>query len=267
MQEIPQVLISTIAEVFSDHYTHAELDLLMRGLVDLHGEPEPVGNKIVKCKGWLNVGIELAYDGFMFLGKVIEEFMESDKWRYSRPEDFEYAKDRIRSVLEKYDLAYSRGGLIISIARGTPTRRMEELIRKGDQSALNADFERTLKNVQQDPESAVTSACSLLESLFRVYISDEGLEMPQKVSIKPLWGVVQKHLGLDPAVLEDDDLRRILSGLSSIVDGIGSLRTHAGSAHGHGRKAYRLKPRHALLAAHAAWTLASFVIETWSERN
>jgi hypothetical protein len=78
---------------------------------------------------------------------------------------------------------------------------------------------------------------------------------------------VQKALGLDPAEVADDDLKRILSGLASIVDGIGAFRTHVGSAHGRGRKAYRPAARHAKLAIHSAHSLVTFILETWDERK
>ena len=74
-------------------------------------------------------------------------------------------------------------------------------------------------------------------------------------------------LGLNPALVPDDDIRRILSGLASVVDGIGALRTHASSAHGHGSQGYELGPRQARLAVHAAHTLCLFVIETWEVRK
>jgi len=106
-----------------------------------------------------------------------------------------------------------------------------------------------------------------LESLFKTYIEDNKLDMPSEESIKPLWKVVRKDLKLDPAIVEDDDVKTILTGLAAIVEGTGSLRTHKGSAHGRGGKTtmYGLKPRHARLAAHAAFTLASYILERWGE--
>jgi hypothetical protein len=73
-----------------------------------------------------------------------------------------------------------------------------------------------------------------LESLFKTYIEENNLEMPSEQSIKPLWKVIRKDLNLDPAIVDDDDLKAILSGLAAIVEGTGSLRTHKGSAHGRG---------------------------------
>jgi hypothetical protein len=91
--------------------------------------------------------------------------------------------------------------------------------------------------------------------------------LPNKQTIGPLWTEVAKHLGLSPGQLADDDLKQILSGLFSVVNGIGALRTHEGSAHGHGVKAYKITARHARLAVHAAHTTAVFILETWTART
>ncbi|MGH7950156.1 MAG: abortive infection family protein [Candidatus Binataceae bacterium] len=79
--------------------------------------------------------------------------------------------------------------------------------------------------------------------------------------------MVSRDLGLNPGSLADVDLRRILSGAISVIDGLGSLRTHEGSAHGRGTKRYRVEPRHARLAINAAHTRATFVLETWDARR
>lgn len=113
----------------------------------------------------------------------------------------------------------------------------------------------------------MTAACAILEALCKVYIEDEHLQLPSKQTLKPLWAVVPKDLRLDPGVVQDEDVARILSGLSSAADGIASLRTHGGSAHGHGRTTSRLEARQARLAIHAAHTLAAFLLETWDARK
>lgn len=59
----------------------------------------------------------------------------------------------------------------------------------------------------------------------------------------------------------------LLGSLGALVDGVGSFRTHAGSAHGRGRKAYKVDARLARLAVHSAHTLTLFVIETWQLRR
>jgi hypothetical protein len=46
-----------------------------------------------------------------------------------------------------------------------------------------------------------------------------------------------------------------------------SLMLAEGSDDGQGKTVYKLKARHARLAANAAFTLANFVLEVWSERG
>jgi hypothetical protein len=87
------------------------------------------------------------------------------------------------------------------------------------------------------------------------------------VDLKAVWTVVRKHLGFDASLVADQDLQTILTGLLAIVEGIGALRTHASSAHGAGKSAYRLEPRHARLAIHAAHTVVLFGVETWDKRR
>jgi len=105
-----------------------------------------------------------------------------------------------------------------------------------------------------------------LEALFKRCIEKRGLQLPNKETLKLLWSVVQKDIGFDPKSQTDDDIQRILSGLTSIVDDIAALRTHGGSAHGGGKQRYRMQERHARLSVGSAQALALFVIETWRVR-
>ena len=198
------------------------------------------------------------------LGKVLEEFMEVDTWR---TEEQEVGRKKIREVLARFDLSYHPGGQILGASTAFPTKALKQVLRDRDLAGVEKEFGRSLANVESDPPTSITAACSILESLFKVYIEDNSLETPADQSLKPLWKATSKHLGLDPSTIEDDDVRKILSGMNSIVDGIGSLRTHTGSAHGHGRKAYRVQARHARLAIHASHTLVCFFLETWDQRK
>ena len=132
---------------------------------------------------------------------------------------------------------------------------------------LHGEFDRALSKVNSEPREAVSAACNILESIFKVYITDEGLPKPQKQDLQNVWKVVRADLGFDTKLVQDDDLKRVLSGILSIVDGIGAFRTHASSAHGEGRRVYKLKPRHARLAIHSAHTIALFVLESWDDKR
>jgi hypothetical protein len=154
----------------------------------------------------------------------------------------------------------------VASALGTPSRTLEHLIKEKDFVSLNEEFDRALKSVEASPREAVSAACNILESLFKTYIEEERLEMPAKQDLQPVWSVVRKHLGLDPSRIEDRDIQEIMSGIFAVVSGIGALRTHASSAHGAGKRGYKLEPRHGRLAVHSAHTLALFILESW-EKN
>jgi hypothetical protein len=257
---------ATVSDVISGRYTHAHIDSLMVA-AGIKREGSPDGNKHVKTKEWLRHANETCADPLSVLGKVIIELMEvkhpTSKWD---EEVVEPERIRIREALSAYGLEYAKGGYIKKIGATGVSRTLEEIIEARDLSGLQTEFDRIRENEESDPASAVTASCALLESLFKIYIEEENLQMPSEQSIKPLWKAVRSDLKLDLSVTEDEDLRAILKGLGAIVEGLGSLRTHKGSAHGRSNVRYKVKPRHARLAAHAAFTLASFVLEAWSER-
>lgn len=226
----------------------------------------PLGNCVEKCQGWLKRLHEEVPNPAAVLGKVIEEFMEVDGvLEIDEPQIT--GRKKIREVLARFGLSYHSGGLILGAATGLPTKSLTQVLKARNLAEVDKEFERSLANVESDPPAAITAACSILESLFKVYIEDNDLEMPTDQSLKPLWKTASKHLGFDPSAVEDEDIKKILSGMISVVDGIGSLRTHGSTAHGHGRRAYRIQARHARLAIHASHTLVGFFLETWDERK
>lgn len=62
-------------------------------------------------------------------------------------------------------------------------------------------------------------------------------------------------------------IRRLLSNLGNIAQGLGELRNLYGTGHGKHGKSKGLNPRHARLAVGAASTLALFLFETHQERT
>lgn len=265
-RKIPIAVMAVVSDALANRYTHAEINNLMEA-AGIERETPPGGNRQVKTRAWLQHANEIMPDPLATLGKVIIEMMEVQARSHSWDEEWvEPQREKIRKALHDYGLSYMKGGYIVAIGTTAVSKSLQDIIRDRDPAGLQTEFDRIYSNVESDPPTAVTASCALLESLFRTYIEEEKLEMPSEQSIKPLWKVIRKDLNFDPAIVEDDDLKTVLSGLAAIIEGVGSLRTHKGSAHGRGKTVYKLKPRHARLAAHAAFTLASFVVEAWSER-
>ena len=247
-RELPAPVCSIVGEVLgSAVYHHKTLE---RMFYEGGAEGEvPEGNCVVKCQTWLKRMHTDVADPVSVLGKVIEEFMDGESGRYH---DHQLGRTKIENVIARHGLSYHRGGVILGSQQATLTKSLKQLLQERDLSAVNLEFARCLDNIETDPPAAITAACSILESLYKVYIEDNALTVPTNQSIAPLWKVVSKDLGLNPSAIEDDDVKKILSGLTSIVDEIGSLRTHTGSAHGRGKTPYKVQKRHARLAIHAS---------------
>ena len=271
-KNIPAPVIAVLAEGIPEIETHASLDNLFY-YADAPGEP-PEGSKPVKTQAWLRLINKESDEPLVILGKLIEcyiEIAEDDLTTQdiafgatpSQQLDF---KNKILAILERCNLSYIQGGFI-SDGSSAPSKSLQELIKSKDIPSIEAEFFRALENVNSKPREAVSAACNILESIFKVYIADEGLPPPKKQDLQNVWKVVRADLGFETHRVEDDDLKKILSGILSVVDGIGAFRTHASSAHGQGRTGYNIKPRHARLAIHSAHTLALFILETWDEKN
>ncbi|MDE0647667.1 MAG: abortive infection family protein [Cyanobacteria bacterium MAG IRC4_bin_6] len=142
---------------------------------------------------------------------------------------------------------------------------LHELKQRENLYSVHTDLERALNQADLDPASAVTSACSMVESMCKVYLEERRIQLPTEQTIKPLWKKVSNSLGLDPSSKEDNDIKQVLSGLIAVVSGVGALRTHTGSAHGRGKMIYRLQPRHAWLVINASSTIVTFLLATDNE--
>ena len=257
------------------------------------GDP-PEGSKHVKAQEWLRrVNTDGSVQPLQILGRLIEGYMEdippediaqkfADDWLINGykenlppegsplddplPPTQTPDQEKLTKILGRNELQYVRGGSIVG-SLGIPSRTLEEFVREKDIVALEHEFNRALENVDEDPREAISAASNILETLCKVYIEEQGLEMPAKQDLKPVWNVVRKDLGFDPSRVEDQDLQTILTGLLALVDGIGALRTHASSAHGAGKKSYKLESRHSRLAVHSAHTVALFVLESWERKK
>ena len=231
-----------------------------------------------KWKAWLRrASVDPETDAHSVLGKIIEEFMEVEPLENSNDfnsifgfssefEIYQKNKKRLIDTLNQNGLRYVKGGRIEQLPKGFGIENLAQSLKQKDFHALDVEFERALNNVNNDPASAITASCAILEALFIAYLENHLIDLPSKKTIKPLWVKVQNHLGFNPKLQSDQDIKKILSGMTSIVDGIGAFRTHSGSAHGGGKLRYNVQSRHAKLAVSSSHTLSLFVIETWEER-
>lgn len=272
---IPPALIGAASSALSEAFTHDQLNSLFMTA----GFPDdpPEGSKAAKCQAWLRLANRDSDNPLEMFGRLIAEFMDTEPKRVTNiwGATLDSGVDRregLRAAIEREGLSYQRGGYLTGGTLRGPSRSLAERLAKDGSRALETEYQRAYSQVETDPPAAVTAACAILETVCKTYLETEGHALPNKQVLGSLWSETSAQLGLNPKDIGDLDLKRILSGLSSIADGVAALRTHKGSAHGHAdhpvdAKTYRLAPRHARLAVHAAHTMAMFVLETWEARR
>jgi hypothetical protein len=136
----------------------------------------------------------------------------------------------------------------------------------GYQAAMH-DFERALEYINTDPDQALGSASSTLESICKSILDSFKEQYPKDQSLQSLLKIVFSKMNLSLEGHADPDIRRVLGGLLSVAVGIGVLRSKYSGFHGKGteQKRKRLTERHARLSVNAASTVGIFLIETYKE--
>jgi len=258
---ITRGIARVIGEVLgASYYSHRRIEALFHES-GFGGEP-PEGTCSDKITHWICRDADEAPEEIASkIGRVLCEFMDSDHESHTE------GRARIVGILAQSGLSYSHGGHIFGSGVSAPAKSLDDLLRKQAIPEIEIEFQRALGAVESDPPAAVTAACAILEAFCRIYLQEERVSLPSDLSAKPLWNAVAHHIGFAPASQTDQDLKKVLSGFLSVVDGIASFRTHDGSAHGKERRSYRILPRHARLAVHAAHTLVLFGLETWADRK
>jgi len=126
-------------------------------------------------------------------------------------------------------------------------------------------------SVMNDPALAIGTAKELVETCCRTILTDRQVPVPKNSDLTQLVKLTARQLELTPDDIPDkakatETIKRLLSNLAAITQGIAELRNHYGTGHGKDASTRGLAPRHAKLAVGAASTLAVFLAETHRTR-
>ena len=132
-----------------------------------------------------------------------------------------------------------------------------------DAAYVSQQITRMDAAVESDPALAIGTAKELVETCCKTILNDRGVVVPGKVDLAQLVKFTTKQLKLTPEDIPDrakagDTIKRLLSNLATITQGITELRNQYGTVDGKDAKSKGLEPRHAKLAVGAASTLADF---------
>ena len=151
--------------------------------------------------------------------------------------------------------------------------RLESL--KQHARVLNANhlaeqIRRLEASVETDPSLAIGTAKELIETCCKTILAERGKPVSGTPDVSTLTKETLKELKLVPEDIPEaargaDIIKRLLSNLGTIGNGLAELRGLYGTGHGKHGSTTGLSPRHAKLAVGAAATLANFLFETHKE--
>lgn len=143
---------------------------------------------------------------------------------------------------------------------------ISKILHSFDPEGVHAVWEKALSRRHTDPDGAITTARTLLETVCKHIL--DGLSVPyDKADLPKLYGMAAKEMNLSPSQHTEDVFKAILNGCHTVVQNLGTLRNKIGDAHGHGPQPVKPSPRHAALAVNLAGSMATFLVETYLDRR
>ena len=130
-------------------------------------------------------------------------------------------------------------------------------------SAVHTAWQTALERRLADPDGAITSARTLLETVCKHILDDIGVEYDSGADLPNLYRLTAEALKLAPSQHTEPILKQVLGGCTAVVVGIGAMRNKLGDAHGKGKSDVKAEPRHAELAVNLAGAAATFLVQTW----
>lgn len=144
---------------------------------------------------------------------------------------------------------------------------ISEVLSSFDEIGVHDAWRKALERRASDPEGAITSARTLLETVCKHIIEEAGDSYGRKDDLPKLYNTAAEHLNLAPSQHSEEVFRSILGNCQSVVGHLAALRNKLGDSHGQGKRHVRPQARHAELAVNLAGSMAMFLISTWKQRR
>jgi hypothetical protein len=180
-------------------------------------------------------------------------------------------RDKLTRLLRRDGFEWT-GDALVPVGHARTTTHIKNAAATLDAPYLHTQIERIHEHIDRDPRLAIGTAKELVETTCKTILKERGKPVLLKPNILDLVTAVAKELELVPDSIPDSakasqTIKTLLRTFATIVQGIAELRRGYGTGHGPDGKPRGLQPRHARLAAGAAATLATFLIETYHERS
>jgi hypothetical protein len=131
---------------------------------------------------------------------------------------------------------------------------------------INANWKKIIQRSKTDPEGAITASKTMMETVFKFILDEESESYTKQDDFNDLYLNVKKVLKLDPKNHNVQTFKQTLSGITSVVQGFGSLRNDYEDSHGKGKDSFYPEERHVELVINLTASLCSFLIDTYRSK-
>ena len=184
---------------------------------------------------------------------------------------WQFIKFKFGTYAERRDYIWSEFALLLeALERGplAPSDQVVSLVlEKYDASHVQAAWFKALERRSSDPEGAITSARTLIESVCKHILDEAEVSYDDAADLPKLYKLTAETLNLAPSQHTETVFRQILGGCTAVVEGLGALRNRLSDAHGKGRVGSKPASRHAELAVNLSGALAIYLLATWEARS
>lgn len=193
------------------------------------------------------------------VGRLITALIEyKESYRRASPSEQNEIAERCRAIANRL------------LAGGPSLVDLKQQAVLLDAKHLAEQIRRMEDSVEKDPSLAIGTAKELIETCCKTILEERGKTISGTPNIPTLTKAAFKELKLVPEDVPDtargaDTIKRMLSNLATIGQGLAELRGLYGTGHGKHGSVSGLSTRHAKLAAGAASALVVFLFDTHNE--
>lgn len=134
-------------------------------------------------------------------------------------------------------------------------------------SYMQEVWAKALARREADPEGAVTSARTLLETLCKHILDAAGTKYDEGLPLPKLYRLAAGVLDIAPTDHTEPIFKSLFQACAEIVDSIGRLRNHLSDSHGRGPFGTMPDWRHAELAVNLSGAIATYLAAVWKGRQ
>ena len=185
---------------------------------------------------------------------------------------WQFIKGKFPSYAERRSYIWDEFTPLLDSLEGKDFRPLDEstsaILKSFDEESVHAVWQKALERRKGDPEGAITTARTLLETICKHILDQAGIPYDSnKIELHELYKLTANELNISPSQHSEEVFRQILGGCSAVVNGLGTLRNRLGDAHGKGQRPIKPQPRHAELAVNLAGAMGLFLVSTWQAQS